>query len=47
MKAEKVMVLDYRQVPLKIIFRGINGKQRSYKLKPSADKSGILMNGDD
>ncbi|MDD2366077.1 MAG: hypothetical protein PHN84_07930 [Desulfuromonadaceae bacterium] len=45
MKNTKELVLDYTQVPLKIIFKGIYGVKR-YKLIPSADQSGITINKD-
>ena len=41
-----VIVLDYLQVPLTIIFKGMKGETREYKVKPSADKCGILLNKD-
>ena len=46
MKNNRVIVLDYLQVPLTIIFKGLSGEKREYKIKPSADKCGILLNKD-
>ena len=46
MKDNRVIVLDYLQVPLTIIYIGMNGVKREYKVKPSADKCGILLNKD-
>jgi hypothetical protein len=47
MRNDHSITLDYRQLPLKIIFTGIKGKKRSYKLIPSADKDGMTINKDE
>lgn len=47
MKTVNIITLDYRQVPLKIVFKGINGEKRDYKIMPSANKCGISMNKDE
>jgi hypothetical protein len=44
MKSNRVIELDYHQVPLTIIFKGIKGVNKDYKLRLSADKCGILIN---
>ena len=46
MDSVKVITLDYREVPLKIIFKGIGGQKKGYKIILSADKTGISINGD-
>lgn len=44
MKVNRVIVLDYLQVPLTIIFKGKKGEKKEYKMIPSADKCGITLN---
>ncbi len=43
MEVANVITLDYMQVPMKIIFKGISGKKKGYKVIPSADKCGISI----
>jgi hypothetical protein len=47
MKNDCTITVDYRQLPLKIVFKGLKGIQRIYKLIPSADKKGMSINKDE
>ncbi|MBT0654149.1 hypothetical protein [Geomobilimonas luticola] len=47
MNGQQVLMLDYQHYHLKIIFKGISGVKRCYKLVLSSDKNGIFINKDE